>query len=375
MFGNSSDTRQVSPTWVGKNMAWQGIEGHDELVERFRSALARGRLSGSFLFVGPAGIGKHTFALKMAQTLLCQARPEIDLDPCGTCGACTQVAAQTHPDLLTVAKPVDRAYIPVQLLIGDKDHRMREGLCHDIALKPYMGDRKIAIIDDADFLNAEGANSLLKTLEEPPPRSVLILVGTTPAKQLPTIRSRCRVIRFDPLPEDTVADLLVRGGHVTDPGQARKLAQLADGSVGRALQMVDGGLAEFRPKLFAALSRPVLESVRLASAAQSLIEDAGKEAPKRRARFHQLLDTAIDFYRHLMRVLSGGAGPDDPELAQHVSEAAGKIAGGAEVAAACIDHCLETSESIDRNVHQTTLIEFWADRLAEIYRTGYAPVR
>lgn len=356
-------------------MAWQGIEGHDHLVERFRSALQRGRMSGSFLFVGPAGIGKHTFALKLAQTLLCESRGEVELDPCGTCSACTQVAADSHPDLLTVAKPVDRAFIPLDLLIGDKDHRMREGLCHDIALKPYMGDRKVAIIDDADYLNPEGANSLLKTLEEPPPRSVLILVGTTPAKQLPTIRSRCRIIRFDPLSEDMVADLLVQGGHTADPARARKLAQLADGSVGRALQMTDGGLAEFRPRLFAALSRPTLESVRLAGAVQSLIEDAGREAPRRRARFHQLLDTTVDFYRHLLRLHSGGGGPDDPELAHYVNEASGKIAGGAEAAAACIDHCLETGEAIDRNVHQTNLVEFWADRLAEIYQTGRAPVR
>ena len=83
----------------------------------------------------------------------------------------------------------------------------------------------------------------------------------------------------------------------------------------------------------------------------------------------------MDFYRHLMRVHSGGAGADDPELAQYVNEAAVTVPGGAEVAAACIDHCLETSESIDRNVHQTNLIEFWVDRLAEIYQRGHAPVR
>ena len=69
---------------------------------------------------------------------------------------------------------------------------MHEGLCHDIALRPFMGGYKVALIDDADYLNAEGANCLLKTLEEPPPRSVLILIGTSPAKQLPTIRSRIR---------------------------------------------------------------------------------------------------------------------------------------------------------------------------------------
>lgn len=344
-------------------------------MERFRSALQRGRMSGSFLFVGPAGIGKHTFAVKLAQTLLCDMRPEGELDPCGSCAACTQVAANTHPDLLTVARPLDRAFIPLELMIGNKEHRMREGLCHDIALKPYMGNRKVAIVDDADYLNAEGANSLLKTLEEPPPRSVLILVGTTPAKQLPTIRSRCRIIRFDPLSADAVADLLMGGGHVNDSAQARRLAQLADGSVGRALQMAGGGLVEFRPKLFAALCRPMLESVRLAGAVQSLVDDAGQEAPRRRARFHQVLDTAVDFYRHLLRVHSGGIPSDDPEMAQYVNEAAGKIPGGAEAAAACIDHCLETGESIDRNAHPANLIEFWTDRLAEIYRIGRRPVR
>ena len=354
-------------------MSWQGIEGHDHLADRFRSALGRGRMSGSFLFVGPAGIGKHTFALKLAQSLLCQTRPEAELDPCGTCAACSQVLADTHPDLLRVAKPQDRAFIPLDLLIGDRDHRMQEGLCHDIALKPYMGDRKVAIIDDADYLNPEGANSLLKTLEEPPPRSVLILVGTTPAKQLPTIRSRCRVIRFDPLPTETVTKLLAQEGRIKDPAEAGRLAQLADGSVGRALQMADGGMLGFRDKLFAALSRSSLESVRLAAAVQSLVEDAGREAPRRRARFHQILDTSVDFYRHLLRRLSAGAVPEDREMAQHVETGASNLRGGAEAAGACIDHCLATGETIDRNAHVVTLIEFWADRLAEIYQTGRVP--
>ena len=76
---------------------------------------------------------------------------------------------------------------------------MREGLCHDIALKPFRGGRKIAIIDDADYLNQEGANCLLKTLEEPPEKSVIILIGTSQQRQLPTIRSRCQIVRFAPL--------------------------------------------------------------------------------------------------------------------------------------------------------------------------------
>ena len=170
---------------TGIPMSWHGIQGHNAVVELFRRALERQRLASSFLFAGPSGIGKRTFALKLAQAMLCTERPEAALDPCETCPSCTMALAGTHPDVDLVSKPADKAFLPLELLIGQREHRRQEGLCHNIGLKPFLGGRKIAVIDDADFLNAEGANCLLKTLEEPPPQSVLILVGTSPAKQLP----------------------------------------------------------------------------------------------------------------------------------------------------------------------------------------------
>ncbi|MEX2186270.1 MAG: AAA family ATPase, partial [Pirellulales bacterium] len=166
-------------------MPWQGLQGHDEVADRFRRILARGRLASTFLFVGPDGIGKRTFAMKLAQALLCAERPEADLDPCGRCESCVQATAGTHPDILTIAKPAEKSELPVALFIGTKEKRMQEGLCHDLSLKPFFGRRRVAVIDDADYLNEEGANCLLKTLEEPPPRSLLILVGTSLERQLP----------------------------------------------------------------------------------------------------------------------------------------------------------------------------------------------
>ena len=94
-------------------MTWQGIEGHDAIVARFRLALERGRLASTFLFVGPAGVGKRSFALKLAQTLLCQVAKAELLAPCGVCPACVQMLAGTHPDLHLVAKPADKGSIPV----------------------------------------------------------------------------------------------------------------------------------------------------------------------------------------------------------------------------------------------------------------------
>lgn len=213
---------------------WQGIAGHDEIAERFRRGLERGRMASTFLFVGPPGVGKRTFALKLAQSLLCQTRSAAALDPCGVCACCVQVAAGVHPDLLLISKPADKSFIPLSCFLGDDQHRMRAGLCHDIALKPFMGGRKIALIDDADYLNEEGANALLKTLEEPPPRSLLILLGTSADKQLPTIRSRSQIISFRPLPEPLIAQLLVSQGLVADPAEAARLAAFSEGSLERA---------------------------------------------------------------------------------------------------------------------------------------------
>src|SRR5687768_6361925 len=116
-------------------MSWQLIRGHDSVVEIFRRALSRGRLASTFLFVGPAGIGKRPFALKLAQGLLCERVPEERLDPCGECPSCRQVLAGSHPDVEVVAKPADKSFIPVELLIGDAEHRMRAGLCYNISLK------------------------------------------------------------------------------------------------------------------------------------------------------------------------------------------------------------------------------------------------
>lgn len=345
-------------------MTWHGIHGHDEVVEQFRRALARRRLASSFLFVGPPGVGKRSFALKLGQALLCHQRPEEALDPCGECPACIQAAAGTHPDLDLIARPEDKSFIPLGLLIGDKEHRGREGLCHRIALKPYMGGRKVAVIDDADYLNPEGANCLLKTLEEPPPRSVLILIGTSPAKQLPTIRSRCQLVRFRPLSADVVAELLVSRALVPDAAEARRLAQYSQGSVQTALELADPELWAFRNRLCQELAEPLLDSVRLARALSAFVDEAGKEAAARRARLRQVVGFAAEFYRRLLHVHSGAPPTDDAELARFVRQATERRPSDGETAAACLDRCLEAAEQIDRNANQTTLIETWLDDLA-----------
>lgn len=353
-------------------MSWQGIAGHEEIVEQFRRSLARGRLATTFLFVGPEGVGKHSFALKLAQALLCQVRPAEELNPCGVCPACVQVAAGTHPDLLRVARPEGKAEIPVRLLIGEGDRRMQEGLCHDISLKPFMGGRRVAIIDEADYLNEEGANALLKTLEEPPLRSVMILIGTSVDRQLPTIRSRSQIVRFQPLAFDVLADLLLAQGLVGDADAARRLAAQSEGSLARARDLADSELWAFRAQFLPRLAEPQLDGVQLAKMLSAFVDEAGKEAPARRARARQVVAFAVQFFRQVWRAAEGRTADDDEELARAVAAAVRNGAGDAELAAARAERSLEALAHIDRNANQANWIECWLDDLAQLGRPTIA---
>lgn len=347
-------------------MSWLGIAGHDAVVEQFRRALERGRLASTFLFVGPSGIGKRTFALGLAQTLLCLERPAAAMNPCGVCPSCSQVLAGTHPDLMQIARPAGRSEIPIRLLIGEGDRRLHEGLCHDISLRPFMGGYKVALIDDADYLNAEGANCLLKTLEEPPPRSVLILIGTSAAKQLPTIRSRSQIIRFRPLPADVVEELLIGRLGVTDRDEACRLAQYSGGSPERALELADPELWRFRTELWRWLGQPRPDNVRFAPLAAAFIDAAGKEAAPRRARARQVIDLTIEFHRATMRAIGGVFDSDDAELRAAVSAALPHWSGDEEVVAAALDRSLEALDHVERNANQSAWLECWLDELAAV---------
>jgi len=351
-------------------MAWQGIIGHDEVVERFRRTMARSRLASTFLFVGPPGVGKRTFALKLAQSLLCDTRPPELLDPCGSCASCVQVRAGTHPDVDIISKPADKSSIPVSELIGDEGKRGREGLCHRIALKPFKGGKRIAIIDDADALNEEGANALLKTLEEPPPQSLLILIGTSADQQLPTIRSRSQIVRFRPLEKSTVADLLLREQSASDANVAAQAAALSGGSLERARDLADPELWTFRDTLLNQLAQPSIASVELGKRVNAFVDEAGKDASARRSRARQVIGFAVEFYRQLIRALAGLESSGDDSLGRKVQRTAAAWQGDEETAVGCLDRCLMALAHIDRNANQATLIESWADDLGRIVETG-----
>ncbi len=340
---------------------WQNIIGHDRVAEQFRRAATRGRLAGSFLFVGPGGVGKRTFATATAKSLLCQNRSPREFDACGTCAACHQVDAGNHPDVYYVAKPEDKSELPLELLIGGKEQRGRSGVCFEISRKPYAGGYKIAIIDDADTLNAEGANALLKTLEEPPPHAILILIGTSAAKQLPTIRSRCKVIRFFPLTAHELAQLLETQNVAETPERALRLAQSSDGGLDSARAFCDDSIDEIRDAFFRELARGVPQSVPFAIRLNEFVDAAGKEAILRRKRLRLLLMMALDFYKNLGR-MSGGVDPkqlSNRDLLPYLQTAVTAYHGDVSRVNRAAERTHDALEQIDRNAQLPYIIDAW----------------
>ncbi len=349
-------------------MSWSEIFGHEQVLERFKRAANNGRLASTYLFVGPSGIGKRKFALELAKAVFCTTNHEATLEACGTCPSCQQVAAGSHPDLIQIAKPKDKAYIPVETFIGDREHRMQAGLCHDISLKPFSGTRKVAIIDDADFLNVESANALLKTLEEPPQGSILILLSTSQHRQLSTIVSRSQVVRFHPLNLEFVEQILREMPSLESDLPIEKLAAASSGSIAQAVELSDSSVYEFRSTLLDHLSSLDPGAMQFTKQTTEFIDGAGKDGAAKRARARGVGDYAIEFYRNLMLALNDTPIHCDNEMLAAVNSALENWNQSPENAAEGIHRTLDFQKHISANANAANAIQCWYSDLGKLNR-------
>lgn len=225
--------------------------GHAEAEAAFLGAHNAKRLPHAWLLAGPAGIGKATFAYRAARFLL--AQPEAGAGLFGDAAPATAlaippenpvfrlVAAGAHPDLLVVERTWDEKRKRLRSEIVVDDARATASFLH---LTPSQGAWRVVIVDGVDEMNHNAANALLKVLEEPPKRALLFLTSESPGRLLPTIRSRCRMLHMNTLPQEYVLAAIRRFMPELDATDADVLAQLAGGSIGRALALaVQGGLA------------------------------------------------------------------------------------------------------------------------------------
>lgn len=245
--------------------AFRGIIGQVRAIARLDRAIRVGNLAHAYIFEGPTGVGKFATAKALAKALVCRDAG------CNVCPDCIRVDHDTHPDVFCVA--------PEGTTLGIQQVR---DIQHHVALKPVQGAHKVFIVDEAEAMTTQAANAFLRTLEEPPPGVVFVLVTSNVHALLPTIVSRCRQVAFSAIPSSEIVALL-RERFGFDSDEAELATRVSGGVVGKALSLVrTGGMDRRNSVLTLATDLPVLDSLDLMRAAETIASAIRKPSAKDR---------------------------------------------------------------------------------------------
>jgi DNA polymerase-3 subunit delta' len=303
------------------------VIGHDDAMRTLQRALRSERMPHAWLFTGPEGVGKLTAALDFAAALNCAS----DEKPCGECQACRTTLAGNHPDVEVVApggicdEPEHRDHSDSRDLRICQIRRLEKLL----SLTPYSGGRRVAIVDGADTLHAEAANAFLKTLEEPPAGSVIILLAEREERLPDTVLSRCQKLRFRPVDRETILETLIDRG--ADPDDAVAITAAARGRIGWALRALED------PSLLDERGEMLDDAVRLAHAGRferfAWAREAGDRASGGRERYLRELTVWEGWWRDVLLFGSGaGEGAENSDRESQLREE-GKLYAASDIVA------------------------------------------
>lgn len=283
-----------------------GVTGHFDVVGAqtplaFFANLDPARLSHGYLFSGPVGVGKKTFARRLAQSLMCETPKPTVLGYCGTCAGCRLFVAGSHPDFL-FAEGVVKIGETGGGSRRDEDLTARD-LVQALALHGYRSPFRVVVLGDVAFATPAAANALLKFFEEPPAGVVVILTTSAPGSLLETIRSRMCDVAFSPLPVAEVERVLIAGGIL--PERARVAAEVALGSIVRARAVLDEDDAGIRDASFAWFARAVRGEVPDASFLR--LDDRSLTGAQKRALVRELIELVRVAARDWVALVTCGA--------------------------------------------------------------------
>lgn len=344
--------------------SWNQLKGHDEQQELFRRSLQRGRLSHAYVLAGPEGVGKRQFARLLAQSVFCRNHDLTELQVCGECRACRGFAVNSWPDYVEIGVPEGKTAIPIALIAGEDGKRGREGLCYELSMTPQASDRRVAVINDAGMMNAESANALLKTLEEPPADSLILLVCDNPDTLLPTIRSRCQIVRFFPLVENAVKEILLAEEFVESEEEAESIAGLCEGSLATARQLLHPDLRKLKSTVARQLAQ--LESMKpqeVAATVTTGIEEMSSSTAEQRQNAQWLLKFIADAVRERLKGLASG------DLSDAMTQRLG-IRNGVDLLSPMLKRTISASRQIEGSSPVKLVLEALFDELASMMRTS-----
>ncbi len=329
------------------------IAGNENLIKGLRSIAGSGRVASAYMITGDKGTGKLAAAEYFAKTLLCTG----DRKPCGRCMSCLQAETGSHPDIVHV-----RHEKPGLLSVSD----VRREINDTVRIKPYYGPYKVYIVDEAELMNVQAQNALLKTLEEPPAGVVILLLSTSADVFLETIRSRAVLLHTQPMTQEALRDRLIARGY--ERSQAAETAALSGGSLGKALQMA--GSAEHAERT-AYLHEFLLGLPR--GNGRTAAQFASKMAQDKGIKEGTALQEALDYLRLWFRDLAVASvrGADTPLLFSNdeaeIRRTARKMRPGDAVRA--MEAVDRTAERLNANVNPETVFTLLALELQDAVQT------
>lgn len=297
------------------------VHAQDAAMRALRSSIARSSVSHAYLFAGPRSCGKTTTALAFASALNC-ADPTPDGDACGFCMSCLRIQAGNDADARLISPEGNQT----------KMDQMQD-MIRSLNYAPLSGKYRVFIVEQADTLNPSSENCILKILEEPPPYAVLILLSSNPNSLLPTIRSRCRVVRFSQASTSEIEEVL-RGTDLSEDDR-RVIAACSQGLVGKAISAASGPeFMEERQAVFQALKAwadgPPIMGLQTAEMIRKRAESK-KNDPDERTRIRRLtemLDHVMTWYSDLLSMKVGGAQRINVDYADDLTDQVGRYSIG-----------------------------------------------
>jgi len=318
----------------------KGVVGHHAAQRLLAREALSGKVSHAYLITGPEQTGKTTLALEFARLLQCQKRDADSPEPCGACESCRKITAGFHPDVRPVVRPADKRILPVELV--------RE-VIHAANLAPSVGPWRIFILPEIERMAAASANALLKTLEEPPERVVLLLTCSEPEALLPTVVSRCQIVPTQPPTPTEIRQALVERWS-TEPQRAAQLAALSHGRIGWAID------AALHPDIEHARSTSLARLVSLTSASRDeRLHAAGALASDTDAA-REVVELWLFWWRDLVLAACGARGLSSVGEARAEAERQGR-ALGVEHAQVFLNALVAAREALEANANPLLTIE------------------
>jgi len=340
-------------------MPFTDILAQDHIIDHFNKAIKADHLSHAYIFTGQEGVGKTLFTKEFAKALNCK---NSENDSCNSCTNCNRIEMLNHPDVFWIEREEKAKFIKIENI---------RNLQNSVRLSPLESEYKIFIIKEADRMNEEASNCLLKTLEEPSPNTIIILIANSIAPIKDTIRSRCQIIRFQPIPSRIIESQLTDKSDA-DANKIGWISRFCNGSLANALHLLDDNHYEMNSDIVTRMTEPDIDNLAFAEEVIDSYLSAGDSLEEKRQILKSILHCILQLYRDLLlvKVMNGhDVQQEKMSLYNEGREDSLHIQANyltREQIMYVIDEILESIKYVDLNLNINLLVENIITRIAVV---------